>query len=132
MTPTEVYATMLEAEGLLVKPGSTGRLNFKYEGDCFELLTYEKDQQYVGISSTYGLPTGVRKAKALAEANDVTGRSKVVKVYVLPDRGVRIAAELYIKEPEQLDAILPRLIRQVQAVASKYFHRLANPKAAQA
>jgi hypothetical protein len=87
MTPSEVYAEMLKAEGLLVEGGSDGRLRFKYEGDRYELLTYADDLQYVGISATYRIPAGVRRSRTLAEANDLTRRSKVVKVYVIPSRG---------------------------------------------
>ena len=48
MKPAETYAKMLAAEGLLVQADSDGTLNFKYEGDSYELLTYADDLQYVG------------------------------------------------------------------------------------
>ncbi len=62
----------------------------------------------------------------MAEANNFTRKSKVAKVYVLPRRAVTIAAELFVKDPEQLDAVLLRLIRLVQSVAAEYFSRLAK------
>jgi hypothetical protein len=126
MTPSEVYAEMLKAEGLLVQAGSEGRLHFKYEGDRYELLTYADDLQYFGISATYRIPAGVRRSRTLTEANELTRRSKVVKVYVIPNRGVTIAAELFVQDPERLDTVLPRLLRLVQAVAAEYFGRLAD------
>lgn len=126
MRPSETYAKMLEAEGLLVQGDSDGTLHFRYEGDNYELLTYADDLQYVGICARYRLLAGVRRSHAVTEANDITRRSKVAKVCVLPKRGVSIAAELFVKEPEQLDAVLPRLIRLVQGVASDYFSQLAK------
>jgi hypothetical protein len=126
MKPSETYAKMLEAEGLLVQTDSGGTLHFKYEGGNYELLTYADDLQYVGIRTTYQLLAGVRRSHAAAEANDVTRRAKVAKVYLLPKRAVTIAAELFINEPEQLDAVLYRLIRLVQGVSSDYFSRLAK------
>ena len=48
------------------------------------------------------MPKGVRRATALEEANDFTLRSKVAKVYVLPKRGVTIAAELFVNDPANL------------------------------
>jgi hypothetical protein len=56
----------------------------------------------------------------------VTRRAKVAKVYVLSKRDVTIAAELFVSDPEHLDAVLYRLIRLVQAVASDYFSQLAK------
>lgn len=126
MTPSELYAKMLEAEGLLVETKPDGRLHFKYEGDNYQLLTYADDRQYVGVSASYQIPVGVRSSNAVAEANDFTRKSKVAKVYVLPKRAVTIAAELFVKEPQQLDTVLPRLIRVVQDVTAGYFARLAT------
>jgi hypothetical protein len=126
MKPAETYARMLEAEGLLVQTDSDGTLNFKYEGDSYELLTYADDLQYVGIRANYQLLAGVRRSHALAEANDVTRRAKVAKVFLLRNRAVTIAAELFISEPGQLDAVLYRLIRIVQGVSCDYFCRLAK------
>src|SRR5450755_1108607 len=126
MKPAETYAKMLEAEGLLVQTHSDGTLTFKYEGDKYELLTYADDLQYVGIRATYQLLAGVRRSHAVTEANEVTRRAKVAKVYLLPKRAVTIAAELFINEPEQLDTVLYRLIRLVQGVSSDYFSRLAK------
>jgi hypothetical protein len=126
MKPAEAYAKILEADGLLVQTGSDGTLNFKYEGDNYELLTYADDLQYVGIRATYQLLAGVRRSHAVTEANDVTRRAKVAKVYLLPKRAVTIAAELFVNEPEQLDPVLYRLIRLVQGVSCDYFSRLAK------
>jgi hypothetical protein len=126
MKPSESYAKMLEAEGLLVQTDSRGTLHFKYEGDNYELLTYDDDLQYVGIRATYQLLGGVRRSHAVTEANDVTRRAKVAKVYLLPKRAVTIAAELFVDEPQQLDAVLYRLIRLVQGVSCDYFSRLAK------
>lgn len=126
MMPAEIYADMLKTEGLLVEAGSDGRLRFKYEGDRYELLTYADDLQYVGISATYKIPDGVRRPRTLAAANYFTRRSKVVKVYVIPDRGVTIAAEVFTQDPERLTAVVPRLLRLVQAVASEYFTTLTD------
>ena len=126
MKPAEQYAKMLEAEGLLAQTDSDGTLHFKYEGDNYELLTYADDLQYVGIRANYQLLAGVRRSHAVTEANDVTRRAKVAKVFLLSNRAVTIAAELFIGEPEHLDAILYRLIRLVQSVSCDYFSRLAK------
>jgi hypothetical protein len=82
--------------------------------------------QYVGIRANYQLLAGVRRSHAVTEANDVTRRAKVAKVFLLSNRAVTIAAELFIGEPEHLDAILYRLIRLVQGVSCDYFARLAK------
>lgn len=79
------------------------------------MLTYEDDPQYVGISATYALPAGTRRPKAIAEANELTQRSKVAKVYLMPNRGVTISAELFVADPRHLEAVL-RLISLVQSV----------------
>ncbi len=126
MKPSDVYAKMLEAEGLLVQNEPDGKLHFKYEGYGYELLTYADDPQFVGISASYRILSGVRRSDAVTEANEVTRKSKVAKVYVLPKRAVTIAAELFVNDPDQLDTVLLRLIRLVQRVAAEYFTRLAK------
>ena len=127
MTSLEVYAALLATEGLLVNIQPDSSLVFKYEGDRYVLQTYLDDPQYVGISATYPLPTGVRRSKALTAANDVTRGTKVGKVNLLPDRGVRIAAELFVNDPKQIDTVLPRLIRLLQISASRFFRSLNKP-----
>jgi hypothetical protein len=132
MTPSEVYAALLQGEGLLVEDNGDGILNFKYEGDSYELLTYADDRQYVGVRTTYRLPDGVRRPRALAVANDQTRKSKVVKVYLLPTRGVTIAAEAFVGDPQHLHPVMLRVIRTLDEVAANYFAQLAAPTGAPA
>jgi hypothetical protein len=68
----------------------------------------------------------VRRQRALSEANEATRRSKIAKVYVLPDRAVSIAVEQLVRIPGDLENVLIRLIRLVQSVASDYFIRLSK------
>ncbi len=127
MTPSEVYAALLQSEGLLVDDHGDGTLNFKYEGDSYELLTYANDRQYIGIRTTYRLPKGVRRPRALTVANDQTRKSKVVKVYVLLTRGVTIAAEAFVGDPQHVHPVLLRMIRTLDEVAADYFAQLVPP-----
>lgn len=124
MTPPVIYTKMLNEQGLLVRPDGSGRLHFKYEGNEYTLLTYVDDPQFVRSSATYALPAGTRRPKAITEANGLTQCSKVAKVYLLPNRGVAISAELFVTDPHHLEALLLRLIRLVQSVANDFFNRL--------
>lgn len=121
-----VYAELLAEQGLFSQADDDGRLHFKYEGQSYAILTYQDDPQYVGIGTTYALPARMRRSTVIAVANDLTRRSKVAKVFVLPSRDVTIRAEILVNESGNLAPLLLRLIRLVQSVASDLFGRLAS------
>lgn len=132
MTRLEAYAAIIEGEGLIVErfPDDEQRLRFRYEGDIYQLLTYSNDAAFCGIASHYTLPKGVTRAVALREANDLTMRTKVVKAYLTPGRGIRFAAELYLDDPERLRPLFVRLIRSLQSSGSGVFDRMKKARAA--
>ena len=104
MTNVDAYAAIVADEGLIVErvADDEARLVFRYEGDDYTILTYPDDPAYVGISSTFAIPKGVSKTTALRATNDATMRAKIVKAYARPDRGITLAAELYVDDPERL------------------------------
>jgi len=126
MTPLDAYAAIVDAEGLLVErfPDDANRFRMRYEGDRYDVLTYPDDPAYFGISATYSIPKGTSRAAALLVANDCAKRTKVVKSYVIPGRGIVFAAELFLDDAEDLRPLLIRLLRNLQTAAASSFEEL--------
>ena len=126
MTPLDAYAAIVDAEGLLVErfPDDANRFRMRYEGDRYDILTYPDDPAYFGISATYSIPKGTSRAAALLVANDCAKRTKVVKSYVIPGRGIVFAAELFLDDAEDLRPLLIRLLRNLQTAAASSFEEL--------
>jgi len=104
MSAIEMYANIIEGEGLIVGrfPDDTHRLCFHYEGDDYELFTYDDDSDFIRISATYSIPGAILRAVTLRETNEFTRKMKVVKSTIVTKRDVVIGAEASIGEPETL------------------------------
>jgi len=104
------------------------RFTFRYEGDIYEVLTYEDDANYIGISALYRLPKGVSRAAVMRAANEITRRSKVTKAYLQPDRALTIAFEMMVDDPARLNPLFHRVMRSLQSAANELFRQVAESK----
>ena len=104
MSAIEMYANIIEGEGLIVGrfPDDTHRLCFHYEGDDYELFTYDDDSDFIRISATYSIPGAILRAVTLRETNEFTRKIKVLKSTIVTKRGVIIGAEAFVGESETL------------------------------
>jgi hypothetical protein len=69
-----MYANIIEGGGLIVGgfPDDARRLCIHYEGDGYQLFTYDDDSDFVGISATYPIPNAISRAVALRKVNAST------------------------------------------------------------
>lgn len=125
MSAIETYANIIEGEGLIVGrfPDDARRLWFRYEGDRYQLFTYDDDSDFVGISATYSIPKGISRAVALRETNEFSRKMKVVKATIDADRGVVIGAETFVSEPEVLRPIFLRLVSNIDYTSGNLYRR---------
>ena len=125
MSAIETYANIIGDEGLIVGrfPDDARRLCFSYEGDRYQLFTYDDDSDFVGISATYSIPKGISRAVALRETNEFTRKMKVVKATIVANRGVVIGAEAFVGDPEALRPIFLRLVSTIDHTSGNLYRR---------
>ena len=135
-TPTQRFRDFLSRQGF--RPwrdagDAPGTLWFNFEGLRFAARLEDGDAGYVQLALGYVLDEESRdELTLLRAANELQAATKVVKVFVPPDRDyVELQAELFLDGPAMAPPVLQRCLLTLRGASADFLSRV-RPEAPRA
>lgn len=130
------YDELLRDQGFRPGRSSLGNVSFRFEGHAYVVVLYPDDPAFLHLlcPGVWTITSTEELVDALQIGAEITGNTKVAKVFVESDRSrVSASAELYLPSLSVAGEVFPRALRTVQSAALELRQRMrrgANERSA--
>lgn len=120
-----LYSNILKEKGYIPTIENSGSLRFMREERSYFLQIRDDDSEYLSVLSGIGwsIDSSEERQKILEVCNEISGTTKVSKVFILEDN-VILQGEVFISHPQEAQKIISRLLSSMDTVRNKFLQEM--------